>query len=935
MGKILKSMGRGLRLAFKTVTFHWKQYFCFFVAILAMQTMFGIIVMSSSKNVDEYTKTVESKYSWHFAMTNLDEGQRKYFEEKFEGGSTKNLTPYVCYSNSADTGAGILYMQILTEQLEGKSLETAFSEFKNEYLEKKMPSGKTKYEDVAYQFSPLYKLDSKLLDLRLECAVKLLVLAAVSIAVIMLLFNIRLNHFKFTYGIYMSFGADTKKLFFTSFWDMIVIGVITFIPATAISSVGTFLLLSGGEFSGKLIAEFLKTCVPFMVFVLLFIIPVCVTAVIVPIKFTASKPPLKLLSAEDNSNLVSSPRISKQLLGKKFPKAYESLGLFRFRRYVATVVASSVLFAAVFVWISFYSTIYDFNTNQKQSEFTVNVSGEMEIVKEYVKTGKVNDVTDEFERIKSYIYRDGVSINKLATFEKFYKAEYTIVYFESGDHQGTVRDVTDKDGNSVREEYIEARNAVVKEGYQADSTNVFTHNKNLQDRFPEFEKYISDGDDEYGKNNPQKQYYQYRTEEGHVTKVFRKKAESTYNYDALKDDMKAVTSKLEALAEKEKFTLLKSIDFDLLESKNSKANDASLKVNHYYIGFEEDNVKAFSGYDYNQRVDMRVTNHVQFAAIDSDGYNLDFLRQYELDILGGEKELTLSEMYEGDEKYIIISETAANSQVLKIKPGDKVQIGYTADLKGEYDETRAEDELLFDYIKNDEFGNTGTYTVYAVIKNMPTGQNIPVYLLEDDYYEVTGIENISNSFSVYLAANATPAEISELYEKLVNEVGDKSVVTWNNAIEENREKIDMNGITVIKIIALFSLILSPLFWFFSQIMFYGKRDEEFRMLRGLGATEREIKKIFRKDGRIFALIGAASAVAFSMLGIFVITKLNKLFVAFFDNGALHLYRFEMPWMALAIAVAVTAICAYLSSIVPYIINKRKVNKALSREFGDE
>ena len=62
MGKILRGLGREIKLGFKTVTYNFKQYICFFIAILAMQVMFGIIVMSSSNNIYQHEKKTIEDY---------------------------------------------------------------------------------------------------------------------------------------------------------------------------------------------------------------------------------------------------------------------------------------------------------------------------------------------------------------------------------------------------------------------------------------------------------------------------------------------------------------------------------------------------------------------------------------------------------------------------------------------------------------------------------------------------------------------------------------------------------------------------------------------------------------------------------------------------------------------------------------------------------
>jgi hypothetical protein len=59
-----------------------------------------------------------------------------------------------------------------------------------------------------------------------------------------------------------------------------------------------------------------------------------------------------------------------------------------------------------------------------------------------------------------------------------------------------------------------------------------------------------------------------------------------------------------------------------------------------------------------------------------------------------------------------------------------------------------------------------------------------------------------------------------------------------------------------------------------------------------------------------------------------------LYVAFFDNDAITLFRFEMPWIAILIACAVTAFCGYVSTVLPYYLNRRKARKTLNNEYGE-
>ena len=122
-------------------------------------------------------------------------------------------------------------------------------------------------------------------------------LGIVSVVILILLYNIRINHFKFTYGIYMSFGADSKKLFGTCFWEILIISGLTLIPSAIIATVADFLFFEVAGYSYHF-APYL------MLFAVLFMVPVVMIAVYLPVKATAVKPPLKLLLVHLLKNLI-------------------------------------------------------------------------------------------------------------------------------------------------------------------------------------------------------------------------------------------------------------------------------------------------------------------------------------------------------------------------------------------------------------------------------------------------------------------------------------------------------------------------------------------------------------------------------------------------------------------------------------------------------
>ena len=890
MGRIFSGLWHEIKMAFKTVTFHFRQYFCFFLAILAMEVMFGIIVMSASNNMYQYEKSINDDYSYHFSLINLTEGQYNYFVENEQ----LRLNP----SYTIDYDGTFIYVEINEDAIETAtermSLADYYDNFLNSFI-KRAPD--VKDNPIIPQFSPLYNLESTLNSMRLQCAAKLFVLALVSMAVIILLFNIRLNHFKFTYGIYMSFGADTKKLFATSFWEMMMIGILMLIPAAAIAIPVDYLFYFVEDYKYHFAPQLMAFCI-------LFIIPIILLSVFLPIKYTAVKPPLKLLLAEDNSNLVSSPRISSQIAGKKFPKAYENLGLWRFRKYGATLVGSSVLFAAIFVWISFYQGIYAFNMNMEQAEFTINAKREVNEKIEWLVTEDSKDVANEYRQARSNVYKNSASQVDINAFEKYYSEDYIINRNDNGYVTSVYKSDDTERKEDVALEYLAARDKVVRDDLLSALEDV---SKPYNKTFANFEQYFD------------RQKYEMRTVDG-VLQVWEKQ------------QVKTVEEVYHEISSEDRISLENLVGGYGSVYKQC-VKDAF--TNESYVAFNKNDVAWFSGFQINQSdKSQKVTNKADFFAADSDQESINYIK------LNYQVEGDLNKIYEtgpNGEKYIAITETAANRKVLNIDVGDTIQISVLQKLDKQPSGNMENDKYLDHIIRYGEFNNM-TFTVCAVIKDMPTTENVAIYLSPEDYEAVTGEEETYNQMSVYVDSTLQRSQIDTMYTDLVKwSKGDGEIfatVTWNNAVAESRNDREMRNLPVIQMIAIFSLVLSPLFWFFSQIMFFGKRQGEFEILRAMGATEKEIKQIFRKDGIVLSLVGVVATVLFSFIGMFVIYKLNMSFVARFDVQARTLYRFTMPWIPLAVAVAVTAICGYMSSMIPYRIDRKRYKKKKAVEYGD-
>ncbi len=181
------------------------------------------------------------------------------------------------------------------------------------------------------------------------------------------LFTIRVNHDKFRYGVYLTFGAGFGSLFSASFWELFVILAVTCLPASALSAVLIRLIYlpSGTEFHFNHAAVF---------WIFLFTLAVTALSVWLPMRMMARKTPVSLIAAGDNANLVVSPRVSDERFFGPFPVRYELVSIKRFRRHIARLLATAVVFCAVFIMGLYLSSIYETSLSYPKPQFTVDIS---------------------------------------------------------------------------------------------------------------------------------------------------------------------------------------------------------------------------------------------------------------------------------------------------------------------------------------------------------------------------------------------------------------------------------------------------------------------------------------------------------------------------------------------------------------------------------
>lgn len=369
INKLCLKFAAELKSAFKSVLYNKRQYAFFFVALFLIQTFCGVIVMSASVSNRVEKKVISEDYDYHVAIYDLNGDQLAHIKNGAMNAFNSGL--YTAHYAS-HTGS------------DNRTLHDAFLFFNDSdprvgyklFSEKIMPeiNALATYNTHFGRTTPLLSFYDRIADNNASYVFIALLLTVLSILLITALYNIRINNFKFDYGIYMTFGATYKKLVKTAFYELFAVSLITFLPAyfAAFITNTVIYLAAGVGFVFNFTSLFL------MILMDLLIIG---ASVFLPMRTMSAQTPLSLIAAQDNSNLVTSPRRSfrfSEKAGRRlprfirmFPDGLELFGLWRFRKYILKTLMVAVAFCSVFVTGIYISEIVTHFNAAPKSEYTL------------------------------------------------------------------------------------------------------------------------------------------------------------------------------------------------------------------------------------------------------------------------------------------------------------------------------------------------------------------------------------------------------------------------------------------------------------------------------------------------------------------------------------------------------------------------------------
>ena len=349
-----------LKNAFRSVTKNWREYVCFYVAALVMTTGFWTVALCTEANLHEAEKTVAEEYDYHVEVAFLDNEQYANLDQQLQyqlERENEYLESYYWLNNGNPLIDGTYTCRITLDTTLG--MEKAYDQVYTDMICRVSTGNR------AIRLSPLYTF---MQDYGIPYTVQLWTISiawlALSIFMMVVLFLVRLDHFKFIYGMYMACGADFPKLMGAAGGELLTVTLLTWAPATLIG-VG----IAGALYIPRGVG--LWFAVETVLIPLLGSILAAFSSVWFPMRRMSKQPPVLHLKAGDNTSLVSSPRRSFRLFGESFPGKYELYGFWRMRKYYLRLVISAVLFAAFFISGLYIAEMERYHNSLDPFEYTV------------------------------------------------------------------------------------------------------------------------------------------------------------------------------------------------------------------------------------------------------------------------------------------------------------------------------------------------------------------------------------------------------------------------------------------------------------------------------------------------------------------------------------------------------------------------------------
>ncbi len=767
-----------------------------------------------------------------------------------------------------------------------------------EELTKHKPSVSTIFGiDVPYENKPLFGIFWNYLydsgDVVFIATIIILIIVAFIIMIILL--SVRQNHHKFNYGIFMTYGADSKKLFHLAVWETLLVIGITLIPAYIMAAFINMLL----HFSSS-IGYIIKLDGIIITFILT--VMITLAAQFITVKKMAKQQIITLLYAENNSNMVSSPRMSFEFYGLKFPLKYVAYSFWRFRKYYIPLVITAAGYCAIFVCGIYFTFMYTNALNSSvEPQFTITIPATdwydyNYLVKE--KLFEINGVTDVVSEISSiasevvsHIVVDRKLVMKGNGFTNVVNDENSMATNDFT-YIAADKNIADRLKNKFGEEAIEFIND------ENSVTVSFTKNEIRQldikigDKikiadFIEAKGGIDLADDNTKILEQQLLQYDFNYEIFTVSSVIEEERTDSamriyINYNKY----------MEIAGDTRAELFLSFVAFN-----HEQIREAYFPVGEYY----EEYVEYY----------LYTENNQEIAAVTDVTYHTT--DEYEL--YGLEKK-----PYTGDinapllyENNIILSRCINGNNALSVTVGDKINIAVINTIANYPDSSLTGLDRLENQIYNNEY-EFMSFTVGCIIDD-PDSKTLDIYFSPDSYKEITGNSQQYENISVYTDTGKT--DVNSIFNDIRQWgyfFGNSSIKNHNTSFKAEMEK-NYNYTGYMIMISAALVIISIPGIIYTQLLFYYKRRGEIKLLRVYGAVDFSIKKLFYYDFIIYSLL------TITVYPVFIIIGIINIFNAARGMGTM-LASFEFPLVTFILGIVILIAEGIISILLPYLISEK-------------
>lgn len=341
------------RGAFDALLHHLSSHIAFLLALFIVQTLYTVLFLSAATDLATVRTTVTETYDYELEYRGMTQPQ--YVELYNDCGTAPTAAP-----------ESAAYSAIRYEKMSDGSY--------NAYITLKGITRRIAAKNFLYRhgidgleigYSPLYDYKTEYLpDILVFVVLSTLVVFALSVFWLIQLYRMRLDRDTFDYAICMTCGAGYRRLYRKSCSELILLALLSFLPALLVGGGLTILL-----YAQRGVFPAMAPVVPFVV--ALFVFLTIRTAVKLPMLRLSKKTPVELLRARDNSNHVVSPRRSRRIFGAAFPRDFELLSLWRYRRYFAGLLIPTVLLPTLFVAALTMADVYQKRQALPAPDFTL------------------------------------------------------------------------------------------------------------------------------------------------------------------------------------------------------------------------------------------------------------------------------------------------------------------------------------------------------------------------------------------------------------------------------------------------------------------------------------------------------------------------------------------------------------------------------------